>query len=53
MKEQLYKEKNAIMLYVLPKVGMFNIFPFCKIYDFSNLDVYTFMEHACTHDFYM
>ncbi len=40
------------MFYVLPKVGLFKEFPFCKIYDFSNLDVYTYMQRACLHDFY-
>jgi hypothetical protein len=34
-----------MMLYVLPKVGMFKKLPFHKIYEFSNLDVHTFMEH--------
>jgi len=42
---KIYKEKNAMMLYVLPKVGMFKKLPFHKIYEFSNLDVHTFMEH--------
>jgi len=42
---KIYKEKNAMMFYVLRKVGMFKKLPFYKIYEFSNLDVYTFMEH--------